>query len=156
MSSENVVGETGIADIRFVDADEPLRERMTAIHPRWAKCLCIESGFSVVAVHGARPVGIISVKWKELPPPLPPAREGYINIIEVKDGYRRRGIARKLVELSLAKARAEGAAQLRAWSTNDKTEAIPIWKTLGFALCPATHSMWKTEVTGYFVAKRVD
>jgi GNAT superfamily N-acetyltransferase len=109
-----------------------------------------------MALHGDRAVGVIAVKWQELPAPLPPTREGYINIIEVVRAYRRKGIARRLIELSLAKCRAEGVTQMRTWSTNDKTDAIPMWKALGFALCPVTHSMWRTEVTGYFVAKRVD
>ncbi len=30
-----------------------------------------------------------------------------------------------------------------------------MWKALGFALCPVTHTMWGPEITGYFVAKRI-
>ena len=50
----------------------------------------------------------------------------------------------------------QGACQLRAWSTNDKVEAIPMWKALGFTLCPVTHAMWGPQVTGYFAALRLD
>jgi GNAT superfamily N-acetyltransferase len=116
----------------------------------------LEDGFSIVAFHREKPVGLVSVRWQTLPSPLPPTCEGYIDIIEVVEAYRRKGIARKLIELSLARAKAHGAAQLRAWSTDDKTEAIPMWKALGVALCPTTHSMWGPEISGYFVAKRLD
>lgn len=115
-----------------------------------------EDGFSIVAFHGEKPVGLVSLRWQTLPPPLPPTCEGYIDIIEVVEGCRRKGIARKLIELSLERAKAHGVAQLRAWSTDDKTKAAAMWKALGFALCPATHSMWGPQVTGYFVAKRLD
>ena len=70
MRQDDVVAETSTTDIRFVNADEMLRERMKTAQPRWAKYLCTEKGFSVVALHGDAPVGIISVKWQELPPPL--------------------------------------------------------------------------------------
>jgi len=130
---------------------------METRRPRWVRYLCLEGGFSIIAFSGEAPVGLISVKWQDLPPPLPLTREGYINIIEVTEKCRRKGIGRKLVELALAKAKTERVVQVRAWSTNDKLEAIPMWKALGFTLCPVTHSMWKnTEVTGYFVAKRLD
>jgi len=33
---------------------------------------------------------------------------------------------------------------------------IPMWKKPGFSLCPVTHSLWGPEITGYFVAKRLD
>ena len=101
-------------------------------------------------------MGLVSVRWSELPPPLPPAREGYVDIIEVVPEYRRKGIARKMIEISMRKCKGEGACKVRAWRTDDKAEAIPMWKALGFALCPTTHSMWGPEITGYFVAKRID
>lgn len=143
-------------DIRFVDIDGPLRERLKAERPFWARHMQTGDGFTLAALDGEKLAGVISVEWCDLPPPLPPMREGYVNIIEVVEKYRRKGIALRLVELALAKAKTEGAAQLRAWSTNEKVEAIAMWKALGFSLCPVTHSMWKTEVTGYFVARRAD
>jgi GNAT superfamily N-acetyltransferase len=146
-----------LSDVRFVDADPALRERLGK---EWGACAArhmhLEDGFSLVAFHGEKPVGLVSVRWQTLPQPLPPSCEGYIDIIEVVEAYRRKGLARKMVQLSLERAKDGGAVQLRAWSTDDKTEAIPMWKALGFALCPATHSMWGPQVTGYFVAKRLD
>jgi len=42
--------------------------------------------------------------------------------------------------------------QLRAWSSADKTAAIPMWRALGFGLCPATTYPRAAAVEGYFVA----
>ena len=76
-----------------------------------------------------------------------------ITDIDVLDDYRRRGIARRLVELAADRARQDGAYQLSAWSTDDKVEAIPMWRALGFGLSRVTHSMWDEEVTGYFAIR---
>jgi GNAT superfamily N-acetyltransferase len=145
-----------LSDIHFVEADEQWRPRIAREWGEWAlRELHIHDGFTLVALHRDRPVGLISVYWRTLPAPLPPTREGYIDIIDVAAEYRRRGIARTLVDMSLERAKAAGAYQLRAWSTHDKREAIPMWKALGFGLCPTTHAMWGEEVTGYFVVRIV-
>jgi GNAT superfamily N-acetyltransferase len=139
--------------IDFVDVDEPLRER---IGREWgevaARHMHLSDGFSIVALVGDESVGLIAVIWRELPPPLPATVEGYIDIIEVRRDYRRRGIASQLVRLVAARARERGAYQLRAWSSEDKIEAIPLWRALGFGLCPATTTPRGQTVHGYFVA----
>jgi hypothetical protein len=61
-----------------------------------------------------------------------------------------------LIDLSILRAREHGAYQLRAWSSEDKIEAIPMWKQLGFGLCPATVFPRGQEVRGYFVIKVLD
>ncbi len=60
------------------------------------------------------------------PPPLRDAFEGHIDIIGVAAAYRRQGIATRLIEIAAERAREHGAYQLRAWSSEDKTEAIPL------------------------------
>lgn len=150
-------GSPSLSGVSIVLVDDSNRNRIATQCPSWAAHLRSDQGFSLIAVCSQRPVGIVTVKWQKLPEPLPPSTEGYIDIIEVHRPWRRRGIARSLVEVATSRARANGAVQLRAWSTNDKVEAIPTWLRLGFTLCPVTHSMWKqTQVTGFFVAKRLD
>jgi GNAT superfamily N-acetyltransferase len=143
-----------MSDLDFVEADEAWRERlgrewgaMVAAH------LHLSDGFSLVALHGDAPVGLIAVVWRELPPPLPPTVEAFIDIIEVRADWRRRGVARRLVALAAERARAQGAYQLRAWSSADKDAAIPMWRALGFALCPATTYPRGAAVEGYLVAR---
>lgn len=140
--------------LEYVEADEAWQQR---IAEEWgetaARHMHIEDGFSVLAIRCGEPVGLISMYWRLLPPPLPGTYEGYIDIIEVTAGHRRQGIATKLVELAVERARQRGVYQIRAWSSEDKIAAIPLWKALGFGLCPATTYPGGQEVKGYFVTK---
>jgi GNAT superfamily N-acetyltransferase len=141
-------------EITFVDADEELKTR---IAEEWgekaAHYMHLENGFSLLAMYDHEIVGLISVYWKVLPRPLPETCEAYIDILEVRKDLRRRGIATRLIEMSMERANRKGLYQMRAWSSLDKTEAIPMWKALGFGLCPATTFPKGQEVKGYFVTK---
>ena len=141
-------------NIRYIDADENMKERI-AIEwgEKFARHMHLEDGFSILAMQNDKVAGLVSVYWKKLPHPLTETLEGYIDIIEVHQDFRRRGIAKQLVDLSLDRARRKIAYQLRAWSSLDKVEAIPMWKALGFGLCPATTFPQGQEVRGYFVTK---
>ena len=112
----------------------------------------LDDGFSIVATRGETIVGLIGVKWETLPPPLQETAEAYIDIIGVREGSRRQGVARGLLELAADHARAQGAYQLRAWSSRDKSEAIPMWQKLGFTLCPATQEVRGQTIHGYYAA----
>ena len=92
--------------------------------------------------------------WRDLPSPLTGTEKAFIDFIEVSQDYRRRGIAQRLVQMAEDRARDNGVCQIRAWSSQNKIEAIPMWKALGFSLCPADP---KDEGSpGYYVAKRLD
>ena len=140
--------------VRFIDADEALKDRVVK---EWgektARHMHLEDGFSILAMLGSSLVGLISVYWKSLLPPLSETREGYIDILEVHKDFRRQGIATRLIDLSLARANEKGAYQMRAWSSLDKLEAMWLWKALGFGLCPATTYYSGQEVMGYFVTR---
>jgi len=114
--------------------------------------LCLTDGFTLVALAGDRPVGILAVCRRTLPEPLSHLKEGFINIIEVADDQRRRGIGRTLVTMAGERCRSRGWRQMRAWSADDRCEALCLWAALGFALCPATVFPRDTAVQGYFVA----
>jgi ribosomal protein S18 acetylase RimI-like enzyme len=142
--------------IQFVNADEALKLRvMEEWGEKTAHHMHLWGGFSILAMQEEKFVGLISMYWKTLPPPLPETREGYIDILEVHKDFRRRGIATQLINLSFERAKEKGVYQVRAWSSLDKTEAIPMWKALGFGLCPATTFPKGQEVKGYFVTKLV-
>ena len=113
-------------------------------------------GFAIVALDGDKPIGLISLSWRDLPAPPLDAHDATIDIIEVREGYRRKGVARRLISIAMDRLIESNVFQVCAWSTNDKVEAIPMWHALGFTMQPVTHSMWGSEVTGYFVAKRLD
>lgn len=141
-----------VPGVKFIDCDVRLKKLIGQMIGEVAeRHLHLDDGFSIVALHEDQPVGIISVYRRALPVPFSETYEGYIDIIEVIPGYRRQGIARRLVEISIERAQRQGFCQLRAWSSEDKTEVIPMWKALGFGLCPATTYPKGQEVRGYFV-----
>ncbi len=138
----------------YLDADEGIRDR---IKNEWgekaARHMHLTDGFSIVALEGEILVGLISVYAKTLPAPLQETFDWYIDILAVSKDYRRRGIASQLIGMAVQRAREAGVYQIRSWSSEDKIEALPMWKALGFGLCPATSYPQGKEVKGYFVAK---
>jgi GNAT superfamily N-acetyltransferase len=90
-----------------------------------------------------------------LPPPLHHITDAYIDIIEVDELYRRQGIARRMITITEKWALENGFSQIRAWSSQDKNEAIPMWYNLRYGMCPAKIWLdWRNEaVDGYYVAK---
>ena len=139
-------------DLQFLDCGAELRPKVLESW-KWLtdKYLHLDDGFSIVALDGEMPVGVIAVYPRRLPPPLYETQEGYIDLIDVLAPYRKCGVARRLVEISIARCRGKGLCQVRAWSSEDKVEAIPMWKALGFGLCPTTEYPRGQTVKGYFV-----
>ncbi|HSL45738.1 MAG TPA: GNAT family N-acetyltransferase [Anaerolineales bacterium] len=143
-----------IENIEYLQIDESWRSWIVnEWNEKVERHLHFSDGFTIVALHEQHSIGIISVYWRQLPAPLPDTIEGYVNIVEVRPAYRKRGIARQLIDLSIQKACEHKAYQLRSWSSEDKVEAIPMWKRLGFGLCPATTFPRGQEVHGFFVTK---
>lgn len=143
-------------EIKYLDCDRGLKKRVGLEMGSVAeKHLHLDDGFSIVAADGGKIAGIIAVCRRPLPPPLSGTYEGFIDIIEVKPEYKRKGVARKMIGLSAERCREAGYCQLRAWSSEDKIEAIPMWKTLGFGLAPASIPAKGGEVKGYFVTYRL-
>ena len=117
--------------------------------------LRLNNGVSFAAVDDKKVIGFISIFWEKLPHLSEKLSGAYINIIEVDHNYRRQGIAKELINKCIEAAKAEGCYQLRSWSSEDKIEAISMWKKLGFGLHPQTiiSSKTKQKVNGYFVTK---
>ena len=89
-------------NIHFVEADEAIK---TCILQEWgekaARHMHLADGFSIVAFHKEMLVGLISTYWRELPAPLHGEFDAYIDILEVHRDFRRQGIAKRLIELSI-------------------------------------------------------
>ena len=144
-------------EIDYIDADEAWGQKIAELwSEKAARHMHFTDGFSMIALHDQQPIGLISTYWKTLYPPLSQVIEGYIDILEVDERFRRQGIATHLIGLTIERARERGAYQVRSWSSEDKTEAIPMWKALGFGLHPATTFPGGKEVRGYFVTKVLD
>jgi ribosomal protein S18 acetylase RimI-like enzyme len=73
-----------------------------------ARHMHLTDGFSIVALQGETLAGLISTYWKNLPAPLDQEFDAYIDILEVHRDFRRQGIARRLIELAIEKARQKG------------------------------------------------
>lgn len=141
-------------DIEYIYADESWRSwiaidfgEIAARHMHFA------DGVSILALYEEKPVGLLSTYLRKLAHPLSETYEAYIDIVEVLAAFRRKGIAKKMVELAIDHAVKAGAYQMRGWSSQDKTEAIQMWKALGFGLCPATVYPKGQQVNGYFVTR---
>jgi len=147
-------------EILYKEIDSVILEKIAVKYGEMAKNhIHSENGsYSAAALHDDIPIGFISAYTLALAPPLSDVRDAYIDIIEVDEQYRRQGIASELISLTEAWAGASGFPQIRAWSSQDKTEAIPMWRRLGYCLCPA--KIWvewcKEVVDGYYVAKKLN
>lgn len=140
--------------IQYLDADASWRERFcNEFGEKAARHLHFSDGFTISAVYHDKIVGFISTHWSQLPPPFSGTTEGYIDILEVSPPFRRHGIASRLIDLSIQRLAERRAYQVRAWSSEDKTEALPMWRKLGFGLCPATEYHRGQEIHGFFVTK---
>jgi len=115
------------------------------------------NSYSLAALNGDDVVGFISVYTRTLTAPLDKEKDAYIDIIEVDEEFQRQGIATELIKHSEKWANNAGLFQLSAWSSQDKIEAVSIWRKLGFGLCPA--KIWiewcKEVVDGYYIVKRL-
>lgn len=147
--------------ILYQQIDATLEHKIVARFGDWVvkhRCLHFEPGsYSLAAVVDGEPVGFISTYPEQFPEPLEGLGDAYIDVIEVDAGYRRMGIARTMIAMTEAWARDYGYHQIRAWSSQDKHEAIPMWYALDYCICPA--KIWvewcKEVVDGYYVAKRL-
>lgn len=119
-----------------------------------ANYLHFDDGFTFVVLDGDEVVGFISARIRKLPY-VEKTFESYIDVIEVRQEYRGLGIARKLLGLSEEESKKKGLYQIRAWSSEDKKEAILMWRNLGFCLDPQEiiSEVTKKPVKGCFVIK---
>lgn len=116
-----------------------------------------DNSFSLAAIDDKKVVGFISAYPKKWIKPLTDTFDAYIDIIEVHKEYRRLGVAKNMIKHCEEWAVKEGYSQIRAWSSDDKNEAIPMWVALDYCMCPA--EIWiewcKEVVNGYYVAKKL-
>ena len=128
-------------DIVYKEIDKSIEEQIVQLWGDWVtKYNCLHYGegcYSLAALADGVPVGFISVYPLQLPKPLDMYHDAYIADLEVDENYRRKGIAAKLTGMAEEWAKAYGYRQIRAWSSDDKTEAIPMWYALGYGVCPA-------------------
>jgi GNAT superfamily N-acetyltransferase len=143
-----------IESLQFLDIDEAWRQRFAVeLGEKAAQHLHFSDGFTISTLSQGRIVGFISAYFRHLPSPLSSLEEGYIDILEVIPSFRRQGIATELIGLATQRIASRGACQVRAWSSQDKLEVLPLWRKLGFGLYPAVVYPRGEEVHGFFAVK---
>ena len=146
--------------INYQEINESLLEKIALKFGEMAKKhIHLEDGScSLVALCDDSIVGIISVYTRSLAIPISEERDAYIDIIEVDKNYQRVGIATELIKRAEEWAKRIGLLQIRAWSSEDKTEAIPMWHNLGYGLCPAKiwYEWCNEAIDGYYVVKQLN
>jgi GNAT superfamily N-acetyltransferase len=112
---------------------------------------------TVIIAHfaGDAPVSVLVVRLLPLPAPLQNCMEGFIEFLEVVPGHRRQGLATALVAEAERRARAKNCLQVRAWSSEDRTAALAMWRTLGFGFCPGAIPHVAGEIEGFHPVKRL-
>ena len=143
--------------IEYQKIDELLLGKITDAYGGWLKnCIFArDDAFALAPLDNGVPVGYICVTPRALTYPLEHLKDAYIEVLGVKENYRRQGIGRHLVECAEAWAAREGFRQIRTHSDHESAEAIKMWYAMGYGLCPADDWLedTKTYCPGYWVAK---
>lgn len=146
--------------ITYQKIDSELLEKIVVKYGEMAKKhIHTENGScSLAAVCDDTLIGFISSYTRNLAVPIGDEKDAYIDIIEVDKEYQQMGIATELVMRTEEWAKKTGLLQIRAWSSQDKVEAIPMWRSLGYGLCPAKIWLeWRKEIVdGYYVVKQLN
>ncbi len=153
-------------NIIYREIDSSIEETIVTQYGSWVhdyKCLVKGEGCYLVAAmdtdNGAV-AGFASLHPAQWIVPLEQYNDGFIEVIEVAEAYRRQGIGKALVGLLEKYATTYGYYQIRAWSSSDKIEALHMWRRLNYCMCPAAmlgQSIHKDDVpqqiVGYYYAK---
>ncbi len=114
-----------------------------------------EDTCSIVAMSGDRPIGLISAQRRPLAEPVSMLSEAWISIIEVDEAHRCQGIGAALVSALLDWARENGIDQVGAWSESARTEALLLWRRMGFTFAKIDVKQGEREYHGFYVTRRV-
>lgn len=142
--------------MKFIKSDSSIyQEIKKEFGKEKADLLHFNKGFTFIALDDEEITGFVSAKIIELPYAVNDIFESFIDVIEVKEKYRRQGIAKRLLDFVEKESKKLGTYQIRAWSSEDKKEAIMMWKNLEFSLHPQEiiSIVAKKPVKGYFVTK---
>ncbi len=104
---------------------------------------------------GDTPVAFVCATPRRLTDPLAHLTDAYIEVLGVYGPYRRRGIARSLLHAAEEWAAERGYRQIRTHSDYLSPEAIQMWHSLNYGLCPASDWLEDKKMywPGYHVVK---
>lgn len=153
-------------NIIYQEIDPAVEEAIIKQYGSWVRdygCLSKGEGcYRVAAVDMDNGVvaGFAALHPAQWIAPLEQYFDGFIEVIEVAEKYRRQGIGKTLVGLLEKYAAAYGYYQIRAWSSSDKVEALHMWRKLHYCMCPAAmlgqsvrEDDTPQQIIGYYCAK---
>ena len=116
-------------------ADEAVLATVESASIPWTERMILENRYlGWITSDGERPVASAGMFLLDWPPhPFDPEGtvRGYLLNVFVEPAYRKRGLARELVQMCLAEARRRG---IRMVTLHASDEGRPLYETLGFAV----------------------
>ena len=87
---------------------------------------------TVLAFEGGKPAGCGSISYIRVMPTYdhPTGRRGHIMNVYTRPDFRRRGVGRRLMEMLIKDAKAQGATEISLDATE---QGRPLYKAMGFA-----------------------
>lgn len=114
--------------ISYKEIDTFIEEAIGEQYGDWVReygCLVRGEGcYLIAAVDIETVVGFAALRPSRWIAPLEQYFDGFIEVIEVAEAYRRQGIGSTLVKFLEDYARTYSYYQIRAWSSDDKVEAM--------------------------------
>lgn len=153
-----------MTNIKFVEIDNVIEDKIIEHFGSWVRDYdCIQRGdgcFTVAALHEDKVVGFAAVHPEQLISPLDKYKDAFIEVIEVDENYRRQGICKRMISILEDKSREYGFKQIRSWSSDDKVEALNMFYSLNYCMCPAAMlgqsvapGFENQQIIGYYYAK---
>ena len=150
--------------ILYKEIDTFIEEAIVEQYGNWVReygCLVRGEGcYLIAAIDGETVVGFVALHPARWIAPLEQHFDGFIEVIEVAEAYRRQRVGSTLVKFLEDYARTYGYYQIRAWSSDDKVGALNMWRKLNYCMCPAAmleQSIKKEyenqQIVGYYYAK---
>lgn len=128
-------------NVLYKEIDATIEEAIVAQYGKWVRdynCLVRGEGcYLIAAMDGEVVAGFAALHPARWIAPLDQHFDGFIEVIEVAETYRRQGIGCTLVKRLEEYAASYGYYQIRAWSSEDKVEALNMWRKLNYCMCPA-------------------
>lgn len=85
-----------------------------------------------MALTGGRLIGFAVGRISLLPGFFEHRRRGYVHDVVIRDGFRRRGVGRRLVEALLGWMNESGVSMVELTVAINNPEAVAFWSRLGF------------------------
>lgn len=150
--------------IQYKEIDAAIEEAIVAQYGIWVRdCNCIVRGngcYLIAAMDNGTVAGFATIHPAQWIAPFDDCFDGFIEVIEVAKKYQRQGIGSNLVRLIEGFAKSYGYYQIRAWSSDDRIEALHMWHKLKYCMCPAAMlgqsargGYENQQIAGYYCTK---